>query len=515
MATFTVTNTWNGGAGSLRKAIVDSNKTAGADKIEFDSSLSGKKINLKSQLVISDGLTIDGDIDNDGTPDITVDAKQISRVFNVDDGKGRVEKKVTLEGLTITGGQLANYKDIENSILDNDGAGILNKENLTVTNSVITGNNTLLIFPGENNNPDYILAYGGGIRNSGTLTISNSILHNNRATLGGGISNSGVATINSSIISGNEAERGGGGGINNDGEGNLNISSSLIYDNSAYTYGAGIFNSGNITVSNSTLTANFSHNYSNGFALFNRGNARVLNSTIAGSSSSGGSFGYSSSEDADLILRSSIVEYLDGDGITAGNSLIENAEDASIDVDLGGNILGQVAGLDPVGLQDNGGPTPTIALLPNSPAINAGDNPLGLINDQRGTGFSRVVGGKPDIGAFEVQSGGPSPSDNPLLFSLKKNHTINGLAVKTDDIVQFDGEKFSTFFDGSDVGLGGKKPAINAFDVIDDKKVLLSFERNFWLKGFGNVNRSDVLLFEATSLGHRTRGRFSKYFDGS
>ena len=166
-------------------------------------------------------------------------------------------------------------------------------------------------------------------------------------------------------------------------------------------------------------------------------------------------------------------------------------------------------------MQNNGGSTLTIALLPDSPAINAGANPLGLSFDQRGAGFSRIVGGQADIGAFEVQSEQPVPSANPLLFSLKRNQTINGLVVKTEDIVQFDGEKLRTFFDGSDLGLGGEKPAISAFDVIDDNKILMSFERNFWLKGFGNVNRSDVLLFEATSLGHRTRGRFSQYFDGS
>ena len=46
-------------------------------------------------------------------------------------------------------------------------------------------------------------------------------------------------------------------------------------------------------------------------------------------------------------------------------------------------------------------PTRTHALLAGSPAIDAGSNPLGLANDQRGAGFLRVVGGVADMGAYE------------------------------------------------------------------------------------------------------------------
>jgi hypothetical protein len=52
-------------------------------------------------------------------------------------------------------------------------------------------------------------------------------------------------------------------------------------------------------------------------------------------------------------------------------------------------------------LQDNGGPTQTMALLRGSPAIDAGDNTDAPMWDQRGPGFPRIEHGIIDIGAFE------------------------------------------------------------------------------------------------------------------
>jgi hypothetical protein len=52
-------------------------------------------------------------------------------------------------------------------------------------------------------------------------------------------------------------------------------------------------------------------------------------------------------------------------------------------------------------LASNGGPTLTQALLPGSPAINAGVPVPGVTTDQRG--LYRPQGAAPDIGAFEVQ----------------------------------------------------------------------------------------------------------------
>jgi hypothetical protein len=73
-------------------------------------------------------------------------------------------------------------------------------------------------------------------------------------------------------------------------------------------------------------------------------------------------------------------------------------------------------------LQNNGGPTQTMALLPGSPAIDAGSNALAvdasgspLTTDQRGPGFNRVINGTVDMGAYEFQ---PSATITTLVSSL-------------------------------------------------------------------------------------------------
>ena len=104
----------------------------------------------------------------------------------------------------------------------------------------------------------------------------------------------------------------------------------------------------------------------------------------------------------------------------------------------------------------------------------------------------------------------PTPN---LLFSLRSSQKVNGTKFKNEDIIQFDGTNFSLYFDGSDVGLS--RAAINAFDAISDDEILISFKESTHIRGLGRVKSQDVVKFKAKSLGHRTRGTFSLYFDGS
>ncbi|HWJ43146.1 MAG TPA: choice-of-anchor Q domain-containing protein, partial [Solirubrobacterales bacterium] len=91
----------------------------------------------------------------------------------------------------------------------------------------------------------------------------------------------------------------------------------------------------------------------------------------------------------------------------------------SCEFEAGSDLNGVAAGLDPV-LKDNGGPTPTHALLPGSIALDRG-NSFGETTDQRGLprpgdfpAISNKEGGDgSDIGAFELQvppGGGAQPA---------------------------------------------------------------------------------------------------------
>jgi MBG domain (YGX type)/YDG domain len=106
-----------------------------------------------------------------------------------------------------------------------------------------------------------------------------------------------------------------------------------------------------------------------------------------------------------LFAENSTVDF--AGSLDANYSLFQTVPAGTI---TGSHNLTSVAdpGLDSAGLQNNGGPTETIALESGSPAIDAGSNALAvdsqgnpLPNDQRGAGYPRIVNGVVDIGAFE------------------------------------------------------------------------------------------------------------------
>jgi hypothetical protein len=111
--------------------------------------------------------------------------------------------------------------------------------------------------------------------------------------------------------------------------------------------------------------------------------------------------------------------------LNASNCLIQNLPAGTINGINTANITGVAPLLGP--LQDNGGPTQTLALLPGSPAIDKGSNaliPTGLTTDQRGVGFNRSINGTVDIGAYEYQ---PPATTTNLVSSL--NSTSVGQMV--------------------------------------------------------------------------------------
>ena len=104
-----------------------------------------------------------------------------------------------------------------------------------------------------------------------------------------------------------------------------------------------------------------------------------------------------------------------------------------------------------------------------------------------------------------------------LYFSLRNAATVGGLTVSNEDIVAWDGSGgFALAFDGSDVGLSGYR--IDAFAWLDADTLLFSVDadRTQILTGIANpIDDSDIVRFDATSLGNSTAGTFSMYLDGS
>jgi len=309
-ATFTVINTNDSGAGSLRQALADAND---GDTINFDPSLNGQTITLTSgQLVVNKSLNITGPGPNqltvarssaNGTPNF--------RIFLINPGK-----TVSISGLTMTNGQPSgNFPDDSGGGIYNDhatltmnnctlsgnsaiwGGGIYNagfnpggSAALTVSNSTVSGNSA----------NQTIGRGGGGIYNDGdnngsaTLAISNSTLSSNSAPYGGGIVNDGTfagnaaLTIDNCTITANSAMGTGsafGGGIYNDGDSGgsatLSISNSTVSGNSA-GQGGGIVSNATVTINNSTLSGNTALN--SGGGILNRGALSVSNSTISSNS---------------------------------------------------------------------------------------------------------------------------------------------------------------------------------------------------------------------------------------
>jgi len=72
---------------------------------------------------------------------------------------------------------------------------------------------------------------------------------------------------------------------------------------------------------------------------------------------------------------------------------------------------------------------------------------------------------------------------------------------------------WSMFIDGSDIGLTNTD--IDAFELLANGSMLMSFDTDFSLSGFGSVDDSDILRFTPTSTGSTTAGTWSGYIDGS
>jgi hypothetical protein len=248
---------------------------------------------------------------------------------------------------------------------------------MTVVNSTVSGN-------------------GSSENNGGNLTISTSTVNDNLDNIDG--------TLNFASSTGSN--------VRSSTQNSTTATATIINGTFLVNALAGVLN-----YSGSTMTIT-SSTFLGGGVYVNTGNLTMKNTILAGAGVHGG-------HNCMAAFQS------------AGHNL---SDDASCNFAGLGDVNNIPAGLDPNGLQNNGGPTQTIALKWNSPAVNAiplaactdaNSNPLST--DQRGV--ARPQTPNCDIGAFELVTDIDSGGSGVVLNgnnTFTGNQTVNGTVSATN-----------------------------------------------------------------------------------
>lgn len=440
--TFSITTNNDYGAGSLRQAIEEANDRPGADEIRF--AVTGDIV-LESMLPeVTDDLAIHGP----GADVVAINGNGQYRLLKI--AAGAV---VEVTDITLADGWVEGFED------DGNGGGILNAGTLTLRNVTLT---------------DFEADRGGALYNApgAELALIGSLVEHSFAERGAGIYNAAGAQLNvaGSTIAHVQADFDGGGiysyeadvvltdstiedaealqfggAIANDGafdsqasRGSLLMERSTLSDNAAGYSGGGVYNHGqHIRIRNSTLAGNHADITGGGgvYTDLEWADVRLINSTLSDNHSDGGAgavgnfmiypslvvltqstfvgnIGHDAAIEGTFASKNSIFDNEQGNCfVPVGGSFTDIGVNLSSDDSCGSFTQVTSAQLALGPLADNGGPTPTHALLPGSVAIDAAPDCTDLDGepieaDQRG--IPRPADGDDDgtsvcdIGAFEV-----------------------------------------------------------------------------------------------------------------
>ncbi len=384
-AVITVTTTADGVPGSLRAAFGTANANGEDDEIVLQAG-------AEYQLTLCGGVgeedaNADGDLDHTAAQALTITGNGAT-IRNTCPDERVIEQLGTgpfaAENVTITGGDGLDF-----------GGGISTSgADITITNSTFAGNTAaddgggiytsggdVTIVSSTFSTNTAGTGNGGGVRtSSGTITVINSTFTGNTAAQdGGGIrTSSSAVTITGSTFAGNTATFEDGGVLRTS-SGDVTATNSTFSGNTAGTYGGGIFSdaSGSITLNNATLIGNDATT-GDALGVFSTGTAQFANTILSAP----------------------------GDDCGGGGTFTSNGHNIGSDTSCNLTGIGDKPNTDPKlgALADNGGPTQTHALLPGSPAIDAG-NPAAPgsggnaceATDQRGLPRTSC-----DIGAYEL-----------------------------------------------------------------------------------------------------------------
>ena len=269
-------------------------------------------------------------------------------------------------------------------------------------------------------------AHGGGVFSTGTFLASESSFFGNRALAGnslqanidgrgGALYNAGTGVVDRCSFTSNTAI---GGGASSGGT------------RGGQGLGGGIYNLSQLTMTNCTSALNLAQGgYGVSFGgagdglgggVYNNGVFRAVNATIASNSVVGGATpgdpGFSAganvaADSGTLSLQNSIIAY-PGSSSNAWGTITDAGFNISSDGSANFNSGSSFNFTDPLLFPpgNNGGPTLTLALHPDSPAVDTGTAAGAPSKDQRG--FARPAGAGFDMGAYERQN---ASSQSPVL----------------------------------------------------------------------------------------------------
>jgi hypothetical protein len=437
--TRTVTSLANAGPGSLRQVLADA---LPGDVVEFAPGVEGTIVLAGGPLMLEKDVTVRGP----GAEKLAISGNGVTRVFQISFAKAEIAD------LTVTRGWVHGPPEGGGGDACASGGGILNVGDLRLVRCHLTANTARGQDGSAGANSEIVganggaggCAAGGAILNLGALAVIASTLSSNVAIGGSGGSGGSGALAGGHGGSGGYAD---GGGIFHLGD-TLVIEDSTISSNTAAGGGGG---------RGGDSAFGFGGNGGGGGAargggVANHGTAQLRRATLAGNASvpgSGGGHGRGDFSDGTegaagpaqgggLFVESGLhVRAVLLDSLLAANQAPDGPDASGLIESQGYNLASRTNGtsgwrsttLDRVGsvaspldpklgpLQENGGPTPTHALLPGSPAIDKG-NGGGATSDQRGrlrpvavaTVADAAGGDGADIGAFEFQTsevGGP------------------------------------------------------------------------------------------------------------
>ncbi|MCA8999964.1 MAG: VCBS repeat-containing protein, partial [Planctomycetaceae bacterium] len=371
---------------------------------------------------------------------ITISKTKFSQNANYDDGGPHV---ITAKGtITITESEFTNnisqrgagMAKLTGNILISDTKTANNDYGLEIDGTALLQRVSLGVVPFNNIDATTLMTsgsvqlidstvsggtdFGGTLRNSGDLVVERTAF-SGLAVFSAPIANSGTMHFISSLVS---QSIGGFAVIVNNDNAVMTITNSTISGNTANNGGSDDSvisngNNGTLTIANSTITGNEASSAITGDGIL------LNNSIVAGNVAD---FSGTPTTEIDGTLNPSSSNNVVGDPASAGG--LTHGKNGNI-IGVGGAGRLDIHTVLITTLGNNGGPTRTHALIPGSPAINAGSNALAvdfakipLAFDQRGMGFARIQNSTVDIGAFESNLTPPST----LTLTLDRTSVLEG-----------------------------------------------------------------------------------------